>query len=224
MKLLKRVVHIEENLTWGCWGVKTVSKWFPPVIAVCQLRACKYTHSSLGKLCWFNAEAELFPLTILLCSVKTTPLSPWNANNIQWITFSSLDQFPWVKRWGCIKSQRGPCWCARRPMRDCIQYFCALHFGNFSNYTVGQTGHTICTAAFSISGGTTGRCCCGCICAGEALQWPDRKRSHAPITAREKERLCCAITFLNGTAWTMLFASFHQQLKNRRCYFRSAEF
>jgi len=100
MKLLKMGVHIDENLTWGYWGVKTVSKWVPLVIAVCQLRACKYTHSSLGKLCWFNAEAELFPLTILLCSVKTTPLSPWNANNIQWITFSSLDQFPWVKWWG----------------------------------------------------------------------------------------------------------------------------
>ena len=60
---------------------------------VYQLRAYKYTYSSLGKLCWLKAGVEEFPPIIQLNSVKTTRLSRRDANYIQETSFGFLGQF-----------------------------------------------------------------------------------------------------------------------------------
>ena len=54
--------------------------------------AYKYPHPSLGKLCWLNAGVEEFPPIVQLNSVRATTLSRRDANNIQGISFSLLNQ------------------------------------------------------------------------------------------------------------------------------------
>jgi len=53
--------------------------------------------------------------------------------------------------------------------RDGFGRFCVLHVSSCPKYIDGQNGLGIYTATFGISGGTTGRRCCGHICVGEFL-------------------------------------------------------
>jgi len=72
--------------------------WDPFINTVCQLRAYKYAHSSLGKVCWLNAGVEEFPP---INSVRTTTLCPRDASNIQGKSFGFLDHFVLLPTGGC---------------------------------------------------------------------------------------------------------------------------
>jgi len=88
-------------------------------------------------------------------------------------------------------------------VRDSIDWYCAFHFGNWPvTWLMNKMVASFCiyTIIFAISGGTTGRSCCGHILRGLALYLLQVQSWRNNYTWKG-EAMYCAVTFLlNSTS------------------------